>query len=371
MVNFNSKKTIFILTALLLVTAQLFSQQLLVGNDKIVKVNNKIITIKELKERHEQMKMVYVQAGQTPLSEKEVLKTMIDAELLKAAIKNSNMVADEGRLKQQIDMMKMQFTQYMLRTDPNFKYDDDKFKKYLETESSYTYAEFEENMRMQVLQEQYVQKRAQTQLQALMSKNYPDSEIRAIRQQYLSEFVMPQSVTVKHIFFQTIDETTGNSVSATEKERMRKKALDVLGRLKKGESFETLCEFNSDDDPSRDFKDPKTGNLDRGFLGPIFIGGRYGEQARQQFGDATVTKIFGYKAGSYSEVLEGPFGYHIFKIIKHEPEKILSLEEAKPQIVQMLRMRDQQQIIASEYAKIIEELRKKADIKYYKEEYRQ
>ena len=138
-----------LITALLLLCTPILlnSQQLLVGSDKIAKVNNKIITLKELKEMHDQLKLFARQTNQQMPSEKEVLQMMIDQELLKAEVKNSNIILDEARYNQQLQAYKNQFTQQMTKSNPSFEYSDAVFIKYIEDNMKADFSEFENKLK--------------------------------------------------------------------------------------------------------------------------------------------------------------------------------------------------------------------------------
>ena len=94
-------------------------------------------------------------------------------------------------------------------------------------------------------------------------------------------------------------------------------ALQILKRLKKGESFEMLAKEKS-------LGPEKTNGGDLGYFSP-------GERP------AEFDLLFSMEVGAVSEVIKSPYGYHIFKLEEKIEPRQVPFEEAKSGIFQELR----------------------------------
>lgn len=384
------KKIIIILIALILITSFTFSANLNIGKDKLVKVNNRYITLSELETKYKEISDIIREEAQRP-SKKEILEQMINNELiLEDANKTKSLILDEKRVKQYIEYTKQVYTQTMMKKDPKFTYSDDKFKKYLEKEKNTTYEKFEEDIKNSILKEQYVMKKIEPKVIKLKDKKYTSKadfpikmynskgqlkEYNSLKEFYddnKSKYFLDSPIYVKHIYMSTVAQM-GSDVKYIPKEykdKKRKIMEDIYRRLLKGENFDTLCEMYSEDIDSSNYIDPKTGKTDRGYLGPLVKTGELAEIQNQQFGEELINKIFALSAGNYSPVLEGRLGYHIFYVIKKLKTDLMSFEEVQESIVEIFKNAEYQQILQEEYSNIIKELKKKASITYYSDEYK-
>ncbi len=359
------KKIWFVLLVFSLSSGFLFSTKLIVGQDKVVKVNNRVITIKELEKEFEQRsKLPSLDGG--PVTKSSVLESMIDEELLKNDVKSKSIVLDENQVNQMLEQYKMLYAQEMLKTNPNFEFKEDEYKAYIQKEVKITYEKFVEKIKDTVLVRQFIMKRAEKKLQDISQKVFSDSKIEEFYDENVNEFVVPRSVELKHIFLKTIG-YDGKPLPDSEKAIVKKRIDDILSRIRKGESFDSLCELNSEDVESRDRKNPKTGKIDRGYLGILTI---KDEMAKQQFGEDLFKALFNLEKGKISDVMESKVGYHIFYAVDKKSQYIVPLEEAKTQIVNYFRLMEQDKIVKDEFLGAIKDLRGKSNIEYYIDEYK-
>ncbi len=359
------KFKLFISLLLVVVPSLVFSQQLNVGRDKVVKVNNRIITLKELEKEFKQRSKLPSLDG-TPVTKKSVLQSMIDEELLRNEIKTKNIIVDENQLKAMLDQYKMLYAQEMSKDNPNFTFSEEDYRAYIQKEVELTYDKFTEKVKETIMVRQYIEKRAEKKLQDTMQKVYPEAKLEEFYDGNVREFVVPKSVEIKHIFLKAID-VQGKPLPASEKAIINKRAEDILKRLKSGESFDSLCELNSEDTESRDKVNPKTNKLDRGYLGSLF---KNDEMAKNVFGDDIINVLFNTPKGKVTDVLESKSGFHIFYVIDKQNERIVPYDEAKPQIVQYFRMSDREKILRDEFTNLLKDLKSKANIEYYMNEYK-
>ena len=119
-------------------------------------------------------------------------------------------------------------------------------------------------------------------------------------------------------------------------------ALQILKRLKKGESFAKLAAEKS--------MGPEKAN--GGDLGYFSQGER----------PAEFDQVFNLEPGQISEVIRSPYGYHIFKVEEKTGPRQVSFDEAKSGILEDLEKNKEEQ----EYERWIKELKSKAKVEINK-----
>ena len=119
-------------------------------------------------------------------------------------------------------------------------------------------------------------------------------------------------------------------------------AIQILKRLKKGESFGKIAMAKS-------LGPEKVQGGDLGFFGQ-------GEKP------AEFDRVFAMEVETLSEVIRSPYGYHIFKVEERTEAREIPFEEAKAEIFQMLRQKKGEE----EYQKWLEALKRKAVVKINK-----
>lgn len=116
-------------------------------------------------------------------------------------------------------------------------------------------------------------------------------------------------------------------------------AIQVLKRLKKGESFEKVAMAKS--------------------LGPERVyGGDLGHFSQGER-PTEFDHVFAMEVGAISEVIKSPYGYHIFKLEEKIGPRVVPFEEAKGEILQELRKKKGEE----EYQKWLKGLKGKAKVK--------
>jgi peptidyl-prolyl cis-trans isomerase D len=123
-------------------------------------------------------------------------------------------------------------------------------------------------------------------------------------------FTKPEEVRARHILVRL-------APGATDAERAaaRKKADELLARVKAGEDF-ALVAKQSSDDPGSAARGGDLGSFTRGRMDPTF------EQA-----------AFGLAVGATSDVVETPFGLHIIKVDAHDAGGVQELAAVRDEIV--------------------------------------
>jgi len=128
------------------------------------------------------------------------------------------------------------------------------------------------------------------------------------------QFTEPEQVRARHILVKVDPDATAEAKAAA-----RKKAEDLLARVKAGEDFATLAKKSSDD-PGSAAKGGDLGLFGRGAMTPAF------EAA-----------AFALEPGQVSDVVETPFGFHVIRVEEHPAGGVKPLEAVREQITQKLR----------------------------------
>jgi len=162
-----------------------------------------------------------------------------------------------------------------------------------------------------------------------MTRNLPaptDADAKAYYEKNRSQFVIPESVLLRHILVKT-----------------EKEANDVLARLKKGEKFGDVATQVSIC-PSR----VKGGSLD--WLPKGTLVKEIEDQA------------FSMKNGETSGPVKSRFGYHVLLLEDKRPPQETSLDQVKDSIIERLKFETQQ----DQYEKLSADLRKKMNVQVAK-----
>lgn len=147
-------------------------------------------------------------------------------------------------------------------------------------------------------------------LEALAKEVAVDEE--AIKKRYDEQsalFTTPERRKARHILIQVDSAADEAAVAAA-----RKKAEDLLAKLKAGESFEELAKANSDDPGSA----AQGGDL--GFFGRGIMD--------KPFEDAA----FALEKGQVGDVVRSAFGFHIIEVTDIEAAKVKPFEEVRAQL---------------------------------------
>ncbi len=131
-----------------------------------------------------------------------------------------------------------------------------------------------------------------------------DAELKARYERDMDEFREPRKIKAAHILVSHKD----------DKDKAKKKAEELLGRIKKGEDFSSLASKYSDDPGSA-----KKG----GDLGYFSIG-----MMVKPFENAAVA----LKKGETSGIVETEYGYHIIRVDDIKEEKLTSFNDVRARL---------------------------------------
>ena len=140
-----------------------------------------------------------------------------------------------------------------------------------------------------------------------------DEAVQQYYSDHQTDYSKPEQVHARHILFKVSPDNAPEM-----KEAVRKKAEDVLKKVKAGEDFAGLAKQYSEDSSAEQGGD--LGSFSRGKMVPPF------EEA-----------AFSLAAGATSEIVESPFGFHIIKVESKEEARTQPLDEVRAQVVQALK----------------------------------
>lgn len=166
-----------------------------------------------------------------------------------------------------------------------------------------------------------------------------ESELRDYYQKNQEKFQKPEAVRLSHILIKVPP-----AAQKEEKDTLKKKAEDLLQKLKKGEDFAKLAWDNSDD-ASR------------------VKGGDLGEVHRGRLEPDVENPAFALKKGELSGIVTSLYGYHILKAVDKLPPRQLKFEEIKDKLKKELEDKDG----ARRLANLVKNLKEKAKIEIFAE----
>ena len=217
--------------------------------------------------------------------------------------------------------------------------------------------EYLDQLQKALLQQKYVMQKKKAAFDGVGQPS--EAEIVDFYESNKTAFVVPDMVRFKHVFIDT-----RNLEAKTEKEKARERAEQIALELRNGSPFDDLVVKYSDDKASR----YKGGDF--GYL-------RRDDQGRKQLlGKDFFEAPFKMKVGESSGVLSSSIGLHIIKITEKIPFRLLGLEDPIPpqntgtvrqEINAQLTMRKQADVYQQALTDLLNELKKKAEIKKFED----
>jgi peptidyl-prolyl cis-trans isomerase D len=128
------------------------------------------------------------------------------------------------------------------------------------------------------------------------------------------KFTEPEQVRARHILVKTAADAGADAKAAA-----RKKAEELLAKVKAGADFAALAKERSED------------------AGSAANGGDLGLFTRGRMTPAFEEAAFALQAGGVSDVVETPFGFHVIKVEEHRPGGVKPLETVHDEIVDTLK----------------------------------
>ena len=308
-------KKLALLSVFICCTAVLLNADSIV-EEIIARVNNQIITRSEYQREREQLKQEAQQ--QDPANaekivaerQKDVLRGLIDQQLLLEKGKDLGITADTELVKK-LDEMRKQM---------NLENMEDLEKA--ATAQGVSYEDFKQNLRNQIITQQVIGREVGSHLS--ISKE----EEQKFYDEHKAEMEHPEQIKLSEILIApqktpTQAQKDPNTPPADDAQSLaaaQAKAENLLSEIRKGASFEEVAKKNSD--------------------GPTAAqGGDLGIFKRGMLAKELEDKTFAMKPGEITDVIRTKQGFVILKVAEHEAAGVPSMKEVEPRIQDALYMK--------------------------------
>jgi len=263
------------------------------GKDIVAEVNGEVITKDEFYQE-------LLKAGG-----KQLLDRLIEQKLIQQAAKEKGVTVSDQQVQEKLDEMKEQFG------------GEASFQLYM-AQFGITEDLLKQDIRNQLLVEGILGPEIEI----------SEEEMKSYFEENKAMFDEPEQVRARHILVET-----------------EEKAQEVLAKLERGESFESLARQYSTDEGTKD------NGGDLGYFGRGVMVAEFEEAA------------FSLKPGETSRPVKTQYGYHIIKVEDYKEARPAEFEEKKEEIEEALR----QEKVASKMEEWLSELKEKANVTNYLE----
>ena len=285
----------------------------------IARVNNQIVTHTDYEREQQTLKDEAQQqdpanaAKMVADGQKDVLRGLIDRELLLEKGKDLGISADTELIKR-LDEMRKQM-----------KLDTMEDLEKAATAQGVSFEDFKQNMRTEIITQQVIQREVGSRI------NIGKDDEHLFYDQHKSELARPEQVKLSEILVST--EQSGDDQAKIA--AAQAKAEDLLKQIKAGASFEDIAKKDSQGPSAAQGGD--LGLFERGKLA-------------KQLEDLT----FGMKKDTVSDVIRTKQGFVILKVTEHQSAGIPSFSEIEPRIQEAVYMQRLQPALR-EYLKKLRE----------------
>jgi len=287
--------------------APAFLQADTVVEEIIARVNNQIITRSEYQRSKEQLKTEAQQQGGADADklyaarEKDVLRDLIDQQLLLERGKDLDITADTQLIKR-LDEMRKQMNLGSM----------EELEKAAEAQGV-AFEDFKQNLRNQIITQQVIGREVGSRL------SITKEEEQKFYEEHKSEMEQPEQIRLSEILVST---EKGGADAAADPQQIaaaQAKAEDLLTQIRGGTSFEEIAKKSSGGPTASQGGD--LGYFKRGTLA-------------KELEDTT----FAMKPGDTSDVIRTKQGFVILKVTEHQNAGVPAMSEIEPRIQDALYM---------------------------------
>lgn len=293
----------------------------------IARVNNQIVTRSEYLRSKEQLRQEAEQ--QDPVHadkivaerDKDVLRDLIDQQLLIEKGKDLGITADTELIKKLDEMRKQMNLESM-----------DDLEKAAQSQGV-SFEDFKQNLRNQIITQQVIGKEVGQKL------NLNKEEEKQFYEQHKDELAQPEQVQLGEILIST--EKKGSGDEAQQVTAAQAKAEDLLNQIRKGASFEDIAKKNSDGSTAAQ-------------------GGDLGYFKRGMLAKELEDKTFAMKVNDVSDVIRTKQGFVILRVTEHQAAGVPPLSVVEPRVQDAMYMEKLQPALRA----YLQKLREEAFIEY-------
>ncbi len=291
-----SSRIVQVLLLLLVVSVDLRSQEVVVLDEIVAKVNQEIITLSDLQQSMDALRSEIARTAESPEAldqefgkqKRELLKGIIEKKLM---IQKANELELVGGID--LDVAAALEANRKEAGIPNLEVLDQLLR-----DQGTSLGHYRENLKQRMIVERLIQQSVYSRVTLLTP------EIEAYYREHIEKFTEPAEIELGEILFLT----EGKNLAV-----VKKKSEEVLSGLGKGASFEDMARQHSD--------------------GPTASrGGAIGKFTRKSMAASIGNVAFQLEEGEISEVIEADYGLQILKVLKKNPAKEMPLEEVRSQI---------------------------------------
>jgi peptidyl-prolyl cis-trans isomerase SurA len=304
--------------------SSLLSAQDEVVEQIVARVNNQIITNGEYIHGKEELKREIQQQDLANANEvlaerdKDVLRDLIDQQLLLEKGKDLGITADTEVIKKLDEMRK------------DMKLDSMEELEKAAQAQGISFEDYKQNLRNQLITQQVIGKEVGSRL--IITKE----EEQKFYDDHTAELQQPETVRLSEILVSTDAKPNDSTPEAQRLQTAQAKAEDLLAQIRKGAAFEEVAKKNSD--------------------GPTAAqGGDLGVFKRGALAKELEDKTFAMKAGDVSDVIRTKQGFVILKVTDHHNAGIPPLSEIAPRIQDAVYMQKLQPALRDYLTKLREE----------------
>jgi len=290
----------------------------------VARVNNQIITHSEYLHSKDELKKEAQQ--QDPVNadkfvaerDKDVLRDLIDQQLLLQKGKDLGITADTEVIKKLDEMRK------------DMKLDSMEDVEKAAQSQGISFEDFKQNMRNQIITQQVIGKEVGSRL--LITKE----DEQKFYDEHKNDLEQPETIRLSEILVSTDAKPNDSADEAQRLKAAQAKADDLLAQIRNGAKFEDVAKKNSD--------------------GPTAAqGGDLGEFKRGTLAKELEDKTFAMKPGEVSDVIRTKQGFVILKVVEHHSAGIPPLSEVEPRIQDALYMKKLQPALREYLTKLRED----------------
>jgi len=290
----------------------------------VARVNNQIITHSEYLHSKEELKKEAQQ--QEPVNadkfvadhDKDVLRDLIDQQLLLQKGKDLNITADTEVIKKLDEMRK------------DMKLDSMEELEKAAQSQGISFEDFKQNMRNQIITQQVIGKEVGSRL--VIDKG----DEQKFYEEHKADMEQPETIRLSEILVSTEAKPNDSSDEEQRVKAAQAKADDLLAQIRKGAKFDEIAKKNSDGPTAAQAGD--LGEFKRGTLA-------------KQIEDTT----FAMKVGDVSDVIQTRQGFIIVKVVEHHNAGIPPFSEVEPRIQDALYMKKLQPALREYLTKLRED----------------